>query len=49
MSHRGQCDKSLRSLNTVFGGLPGFALFNARQKGLVSSANSGKEDEDSFV
>lgn len=49
VSHRGQCDKSLRSLNTVFGGLPGFALLNVQQKGLASSANAAKADEDSFV
>lgn len=48
MSHRGQGDKSLQSLNPVFGGLSGFALFNARQKGLAS-ANSVREHEDSFA
>lgn len=49
MSHRGQGDKSLQSLNPVFGGLSGFALFNAQRKGLASSANSVREDEDSFA
>lgn len=37
------------SLNPVFGGLSGLALFNARQKGLASSANSVREDDDSFA
>lgn len=49
MSHRGQGDKSLRRVNPVFGGLCGFALFNAQQKGLASSANSVRENEDSFA
>lgn len=49
VSHRGQGDESLQSLDPVFPGMSGFALFNARQKGLASSANSVREDEDSFA
>lgn len=41
--------KACTASTLFFGGLSAFALFNARQKGLASSANSVREDEDSFA